>query len=328
MEDSDQENYLGDLLTTDGSNTKNIKDRKAKGFGIVDKICSMLEEMFFGPFHIETALLFRTTHLISSILFNSEVWYGLRKVDLEELESVDQALLRKILEAPASTPIPMLYLELGVTPFRYIIMSRRLMYLQYMLQEEDDALLKNFFMAQMGNPVRDDWIEEVRKNIEEIKLDDTSDQIKAMSKEVFQTKIRIKVRKAALKYLTKEKAKLSKVMDVPHKELKIQSYFYPMKLSVQQAKLLFQLRTRMVDVKVNYRNKYIDIFCPVCKIANDSQQHLFDCPELTKKLSVIVNSNVQYTHIFSDEIEKQISALTMFETLWKQRKIYLEKNKE
>ena len=91
MEDSDQEKYLGDLLTTDGSNTKNIKDRRAKGFGIVGKICSMLEEMFFGPVHAETALLYRATHLISSILFNSEVWYGLRKVDLlEELESVDQ----------------------------------------------------------------------------------------------------------------------------------------------------------------------------------------------------------------------------------------------
>ena len=129
IEDSDEEKYLGDLLTTDGTNSKNIKARKGKGFGIVNKISSMLEEIYFGPFHIEVGLIFRTTHLVNSILLNSEVWYGLTKNDVEELESVDQALLRIILEAPASTPIPKLYLELGVIPFRYIIINRRLMYL-------------------------------------------------------------------------------------------------------------------------------------------------------------------------------------------------------
>ena len=81
----------------------------------------MLYLIFFGPFHVETALLYRTTHLINSILLNSEVWYGLSKADIEELESVDQSLLRRILESPASTPIHMLYIELGVLPFRYII---------------------------------------------------------------------------------------------------------------------------------------------------------------------------------------------------------------
>ena len=50
IEDSDEEKYLGDLLTSDGSNEKNIKARKAKGFGIVDKIDSMLNDIYFGPF--------------------------------------------------------------------------------------------------------------------------------------------------------------------------------------------------------------------------------------------------------------------------------------
>jgi hypothetical protein len=34
IEDSDEEKYLIDLLTSNGSNEKNIKARKAKGFGI------------------------------------------------------------------------------------------------------------------------------------------------------------------------------------------------------------------------------------------------------------------------------------------------------
>ena len=51
--DSDEEKYLGDILTSDGSNAKNIKARQAKGFGIVDRISSMLEDIYVGPFFIE-----------------------------------------------------------------------------------------------------------------------------------------------------------------------------------------------------------------------------------------------------------------------------------
>ena len=120
---------------------------------------------------VEVGLLFRITHLVNSILLNSEVWYGVTKSDVEELESVDHVLLRRMLEAPASTPIPMLYLELGVIPFRYIIISRRLMYLQYLLKQEEEALLKKFFLAQIENPVRGDWIQEVKKNLDDVKID-------------------------------------------------------------------------------------------------------------------------------------------------------------
>ena len=76
MDDSDEERYLGDLITSDGSNKTNIHSRKAKGFGIIDKIVSMLEEISFGPNYFEIAILLRSSLCISSILINSEVLYG------------------------------------------------------------------------------------------------------------------------------------------------------------------------------------------------------------------------------------------------------------
>ena len=71
MEDSDEDKYLGDLLTSDGSNATNIKTRKGKGFGIVDKTSSMLEDIYFGPLHVEVSLVLRKSLLINSILLNS-----------------------------------------------------------------------------------------------------------------------------------------------------------------------------------------------------------------------------------------------------------------
>ena len=97
MDDSEEEKYLGDLISADGTHTKNIKARKAKGFGIVDSIMSILENAFFGPFQFEVSLILRSSLLINSILLNSEVWYGISKAEVEELEIVDQALLKRIL---------------------------------------------------------------------------------------------------------------------------------------------------------------------------------------------------------------------------------------
>ena len=75
----------------------------------------------------------------------------------------------------------------------------------------------------------------------------------------------------------------------------------------------------MIDVKVNFRNKYRDILCPVCKLAEDSQQHVFECAELIKNKNIVIKNDVVYSHIFSEDIEKQIAALRMFQLLWSER---------
>ena len=78
----------------------------------------------------------RESLLISSWLTNSELWYNLTLSDIRELESVDEVLLRKVLECPMSTAEEMLYLELGVIHIRFHIMIRRLNFLQYILFED------------------------------------------------------------------------------------------------------------------------------------------------------------------------------------------------
>ena len=121
MEEKEEEKYLGDVVSNDGRNIKNIKARVNKGTGIVRKILTLLDGIPFGKYHFEAGVLLRNSLLASSMLFNSEAWYNLSKAELELLESIDLTLLRGILQAPKSTPKEMLFLELGVVPFREII---------------------------------------------------------------------------------------------------------------------------------------------------------------------------------------------------------------
>ena len=61
----------------------------------------------------------------------------------------------------------------------------------------------------------------------------------------------------ALEYLSKLKLIYSKVENIKHNDLKIREYLQPQKIdNIQTSKFLFEARTKMVDVRRNYKNKY------------------------------------------------------------------------
>ena len=61
----------------------------------------------------------------------------------------------------------------------------------------------------------------------------------------------------------------------------------------------------MVEVKTNFRNKYSDLSCPVCKLNEDTQQHVMECTILQSRRKIMVSDITKYSHLFSEEIEKQ-----------------------
>ena len=156
MASVEEEKYLGDIISCDGKNKKNITARKNRRIGVVNQIMSILEEICFGKFYFKVAMILRNSLLISSLLTNAEAWYNLSTSEVTELEKVDEDLLRKVLECPISTPKEMLYLELGVSPIRNIIRSRRLNFLQYILHEDKESLMYTFLEAQIDNPAKND----------------------------------------------------------------------------------------------------------------------------------------------------------------------------
>ena len=72
MEEVIQEKYLGDIISHDGKNMKNVMARVGKAVGITNQIMSILEEICFGPYHFEVAVTLRNALFISSLLCNSE----------------------------------------------------------------------------------------------------------------------------------------------------------------------------------------------------------------------------------------------------------------
>ena len=77
MEEKDDEKYLGDVISKDGRNIKNIKARVNKGTGIVKKILTILDGIPLGKYNFEAAVILRNSLLVvGSMLCIGEAWYN------------------------------------------------------------------------------------------------------------------------------------------------------------------------------------------------------------------------------------------------------------
>ena len=326
IEISDEEQYLGDFIASDGTNDKNIETRRLKGYITVDRIVNIMDDVPFGSHHFEVSILLRNSLLLGSMLFNSEAWYGIVKKHIDKLENVETSLFKKVLETPVSTPTVGLYLELGCTPIRFLIKQRRLFFLHYILSQDTNSLIFRFFMAQLENPSKNDWSEQVLKDLEDLNLHLSIDNIKEMSETVFKDKVKKSVKSAAFQYLDNEGSGKSKIKSDEYTCLKTQEYLLSSELTTAEKKFLFQLRTRMICVKNNYKSGQDDLLCPLCQATEDTQEHVLSCPVIARRVKIVSRQDdVKYENIFSSDIKKQAAVTRLFMKLWKVRTNLMDK---
>ena len=111
----------------------------------------------------------------------------------------------------------------------------------------------------------------------------------------------------------KIKEKHSKMNNISTTKLECNSYLTDKRLTPDEVKLIFSLRTRSYFVKKNYRNKFQnDLLCFLCRTDVDENEHLLKCRVLQNKISE-VNSDATYMDLFgtTDEIVKAGKLLSM-----------------
>ena len=90
--------------------------------------------------------------------------------------------MRQLLKTKKSCPIVQLYLELGQVPVRFDIIKLRLYFLKYILHQDPESNVLKMYHLQLENPKRGDWASSVRKNLEELNINLSNEEIKTMSK--------------------------------------------------------------------------------------------------------------------------------------------------
>ena len=90
-----------------------------------------------------------------------------------------------------------------------------------------------------------------------------------------------------------------------------------------EKQLLFRMRTRMTDVKLNFKNKYVDHLCLLGQIEEESQSHLMECLILKDKCEALKeNMEVEYKDIFKNNTKQQ-KVIKLLREIWNTRDILL-----
>ena len=129
------------------------------------------------------------------------------------------------------------------------------MFLHYILSQKEDSLIKKFFNAQLEKSSKTDWTSQVQKDMSELKVILSFENIKAMSKNKFRNHIKKKIENEALVYL-KSLIK-SKGKEIVYTQIEMQEYLRPeSKLKIEEKQDIFRMRTRMIDIKENMKGKH------------------------------------------------------------------------
>ena len=126
----------------------------------------------------------------------------------------------------------------------------------------------------------------------------------------------------ALEYLNCLKAKHSKVLHIQHHSLQLQPYFSPENvINVQLSKFLFQARSRMLDLRGNFKQKYrkYDWNCELGCNKEETQEHLLTC-EMLSDCSVSIPQVFKYDYLFSNHLEKQLKVACILRERFVRRK--------
>ena len=252
MTEVNKEKYLGDYLSNDGKININIQERQNKGNGYVNQILSMLKEVSFGYYYFNMAMLFRTTMLINGMLCSVEALHGITKPHTDQLESVDKDLFRNIFKS-YTTPTAAYYLETGAIQIKHLLIGRRVMYLWTILQNSEEDLVSKVYRAQKLLPVKDDWIYTISDDLEALGIPYDEDQIRNTKQSTFKKLVNEKMKELSHGSLLQDKkGKLINLSD----DYCMKEYLTTDKISLEHKQILFNLRTRMVTVRSNYKNKY------------------------------------------------------------------------
>ena len=306
--------YLGDIISCDGKNTKNVKSRISKGLGIINQIFNLLENITFGCHFFETALLLRDSMLLNGSLTNSEIWYNFSAGEVEEFESLDRLFFRRLLETPVTTPTESYYLEFGILPVSIVIKARRINYLHSILKKDKKGMVFSFFITQWYSPSPGDWTEQVRQDLNDFNIPCSFDLIESKSAEAFKSLVKKKAKEFAFKELLNKKAKHSKMDNLSYSKYNLQEYFLSYQTSNNQKRLIFKYRTKMERFGENYRGGKTHVMCPVCKLHYDNQDLVLQCPEVRKNIPDDGNMKELYSETINTDIVETLTKVMKFRT--------------
>ena len=122
--------------------------------------------------------------------------------------------------------------------------------------------------------------------------------------------------------LMTEKETKSKLNSIQYKNLQIQEYLVSGKFNLRKKKLLFKIRTRMLNTADNFGLK---VPCRLCQLDTDSISHVLQCVLVKLQVpQILINSDISLDDAFKINLDRMETLASVFEKAWRKREEMLE----
>ena len=294
LEVTDKYKYLGQIMNNKGNLKDHIKMTKGKVEAAYQKILTTAGNATFH--YIEMEVMWKTleTNILPILTYSGEVWKATKKEE-EEINRIYDNIIKRILKTPQSTPRECLYIETGLLD-PITITKRNRLNMHNRITNGNNQTLKA--LLQRTDP--SSWAEENRTHAERIGLDENAlTTKKQISKREITNKIKVAF-KEEIEGKGRDKSKVKFLLEGKNKWDPGHQPEYMKTLTRNEVSTIFKARTRMLDVKANYKNKYQDLQCRLCGKEDETQEHVLAKCEKTKQ----TKHQVPTEDIFTEDPEK------------------------
>jgi len=295
--------YLGDVFNNKGNNTDLIDDRIRRGTSALIQIEALIKETCLGIFTISVCLLLYRSLFLSCITFNSESWSKLLERDIHPIHCLQMKFLKKMVIAPKSVSNAFTCLEFGVLPIVYEVHKRKLNFLHHIIQMREDDPVKMMWENMRKFVDEKNWWTDVSAMLDKYGL--KLESVSRSSRHVWNMKVAEAVEKVAFQQLVDECKSKSKTSSLNYEKFETQKYLlclYP-----KQSNIIFQCRSKTLDIKQFREYKYQDSVCRRCGQEEEVLLHVVNCGH-AEHLDVSV---IDKLDVVDDSVKLQLIRVTM-----------------
>ena len=259
IEEVKSQTYLGFVISSTGDNMAHIKFVKQKAIGVIRKISAKLVSLNLQKYYFECSMILLNAILRPSILYACDMMYNMKEREIRQIERIEENFIRKVLNTSKGCPIVQLYLEMGHIPARIEIQKMRCLFLHYILQQNENSNVYKMFKLQYEMPTPGDWASLCMKDLEDLEISESLEEIKDMTKNKFSQMLKQKVNNRALKYLTEKQRVKGK--EIVYKKIEMAEYLSPLnsELTIEEKRKLFGIRNDMI--LMNFSKSKLNKIC-------------------------------------------------------------------
>ena len=314
---TNQYTYLGDIISADGGNAKNLENRRIKLQAVTRKVLASSQIEVLQGMGTKTILQLHETYTISAVLTNCETWI-LTKTDRNKLDKMEIWAYKKLLGLPITTPTAAIIFETRSMFMSIRVINRQLKYLHILLSRDNADWYKTSLLYQIENNAG--WGAYILKILDECEISLTIEEITHKKKGEWWHIVECATRRLNSKMIldscrgkAKMRTKTLKISQTLERDLDLYDYKDNelFTLSKKTVKLIIMARCGMLDCAKNFKGKYGSELCKECNEVDDESHRINVCGRWEHVNMCKGGYSIDFGAVYSEEMDtiRQISQL-------------------